>query len=244
MVFQNKSRNPQTALITMNLYINDTYIHLLRPDEEYEGPTPDQTLSTLSQILPHNLAGTVLLTNATIKDLNSIINWIEFKKLGKLRTVVCQTSDYKASKQSIKNQFRIIKAAGGLVRKGDQFLMMHRLGKWDLPKGKLDKGEKTRDAAIREVNEECNIEVELVSKLCTTWHTYIQEGRRILKKTTWYTMDCVDDSEMEPQYVENIDELKWMNLEECIERLKDSYRSIRGVFSAYSKEKENQSLIN
>lgn len=222
----------------MKLYINDKYIHILKSEEMYLGTAPDQILDSLIKVQPHTLHGLVLLTASTKKDLHSLLNWIEFKKLPHLTTVICQTEDYEDAKVYIKSQFRIIKAAGGLVRKGDQFLMMRRLGKWDLPKGKLDRGEKTKDAAVREVWEECSVEVRREEKLCTTWHTYIQEGRRILKKTTWYNMLCTDDRQMEPQYIENIDELKWMTWQECQEALKNSYRSIKGVFDSYQKNKE------
>lgn len=222
----------------MKLYINDKYIHILKSEELYHGPPPDMIFDSLAKVLPHTLHGLVLLTASSKKDLHSLLTWIEFKKLHQLHTVVCQTEDYDEAKIYIKSQFRIIKAAGGLVKKGNQFLMMKRLGKWDLPKGKLDKGEKARQAAEREVWEECQVEVRIVDKLCTTWHTYIQEGRRILKKTSWFNMECLDDSQMEPQYVENIDELKWLKWEECHHALKNSYRSIRGVFDSYKKHNE------
>lgn len=222
----------------MKLYINDKYIHILKSEEVYHGEAPDQIFDSLLKVQPHTLQGLALLTASTKKDLHSLLNWIEFKKLPHLKTVICQTEDYEDAKNYIKSQFRIIKAAGGLVRKGDKFLMMRRLGKWDLPKGKLDKGEKAKAAAVREVWEECSIEVVLEEKLCTTWHTYIQEGRRILKKTSWFNMVCTDDSHMEPQYIENIDELKWMSWDECQEALKNSYRSIKGVFESYNKSRE------
>ena len=55
---------------------------------------------------------------------------------------------------------RIIKAAGGLVKNGEgQYLFIHRLGKWDLPKGKVEENEKMKEAALREVEEECGIKI-------------------------------------------------------------------------------------
>jgi 8-oxo-dGTP pyrophosphatase MutT (NUDIX family) len=223
----------------MKLYINDKYIQILKAEEAHLGLSPDQEFDTLEEIQPNSLRGLVLLKQSSHSDLNTLLGWIEYKKLPNLATVICQTNNYDATKAYIKSQFRIVKAAGGLVKKDDRFLMMHRLGKWDLPKGKLDKGEKTKAAAVREVVEECSIEVKLEEKICTTWHTYIQEGRRILKKTSWYTMHCIDDSHMEPQYVENIDELRWMTFSECEIALKNSYRSIQGVFEAYIKNMDD-----
>ena len=43
-------------------------------------------------------------------------------------------------------------------------LFIYRFNKWDLPKGKLNKGEKKQDCAIREVEEECgicNLQIEM-----------------------------------------------------------------------------------
>ena len=49
-------------------------------------------------------------------------------------------------------------AAGGLVtNENNELLMIFRRGKWDLPKGKLDKGETIEECAIREVEEETGI---------------------------------------------------------------------------------------
>lgn len=222
----------------MKLYINDKYIKILKEDEFYVGPKASLEVDSLSGMQPQDLKGMVLLRKLSEADLRSLLGWIEYKKLPFLDTVICQTDDYAASKNFIKSQFRIIKAAGGLVKKGDKFLMIHRLGKWDLPKGKLERGERTKEAAVREVNEECGVEVKLDEKLCTTWHTYIQEGKRIMKKTSWFTMKCLDDSQMEPQYVENIDDIQWMTASECQTALSNSYRSIQGVFEAYTRHQE------
>jgi ADP-ribose pyrophosphatase YjhB (NUDIX family) len=196
-------------------------------------------VSNLKTEKPESLVGVVFISNAEENDILLILNWLEFKKLGKLDSIIFQAEDYEATKEFVKKQFRIIKAAGGLVRKKDKFLMIYRLGKWDLPKGKLEKDEKTREAAVREVNEECGVEVEIVDKLVTTWHSYIQEGKRILKKSTWYNMNCLDDSNMEPQYIENIEDIRWMSLEEVNKALKNSYRSISGVIEAWTRQNEN-----
>ena len=51
-----------------------------------------------------------------------------------------------------------VKAAGGLViNKKGQILFIHRKGVWDLPKGKLDSGERLDNTAIRETSEETGI---------------------------------------------------------------------------------------
>ncbi|MEO8148051.1 MAG: NUDIX hydrolase, partial [Bacteroidia bacterium] len=52
---------------------------------------------------------------------------------------------------SFAKQFKIIAAAGGLViNKEGKVLMIYRHYKWDLPKGKIEKDEKKKAAAMRE----------------------------------------------------------------------------------------------
>ena len=54
----------------------------------------------------------------------------------------------------------LIEAAGGLVKnENGDYLFIYRNDKWDLPKGKIEKDEKTKVAAVREVEEECGIAV-------------------------------------------------------------------------------------
>ena len=143
---------------------------------------------------------------------------------------------------SIKNCFTVIKAAGGVVVKGDKVLLMNRLMKWDLPKGKLDSGEKSQIAAIREVEEETGVKARLIIKLTTTWHTYTQNNQNIIKRTKWYLMDCLDDSKMKPQTEEGITEIKWVDKFELAQAMSDSYSSIRYVVNAYKRAIKN-SLI-
>lgn len=220
----------------MKLYINDKYLHLVK-----ESSADSTTLSadlqptSITDVSLGSLSETVLLEHTSEDDISQILNWIEFKKIPQVQTIICLTSDYKRVKSYIKSQFRIVEAAGGLVRKRDKFLLIFRLGKWDLPKGKLEKGEKAKIAAVREVMEECAVEAELVDKLCTTWHTYIQEGKRILKKTTWYNMKCINDANMEPQYIENIEDIRWMTIDQADHALKNSYRSIQGVMESWKR---------
>lgn len=116
--------------------------------------------------------------------------------------------------------------------------MIYRLKKWDLPKGKKEKGEKYKHTAVREVEEECNITVKLGAKICTTWHTYTMNKRAMLKKTKWYLMESVDDSRMKPQVAEDIEEIRWMNPKEVYHALEHSYKSINHVFEQFYEKME------
>ena len=179
------------------------------------------------------LVGEVLIKNGTVEIIDSFLLFLKQNKLKKLEEITFKVDDYEAVVEDIKKDYTIIKAAGGLVLNEGEVLMIWRLKKWDLPKGKLDKGEKPKNAAVREVQEECNIKVKLGKKICHTWHTYKQNGRRILKKTYWFRMYCIDDSEMKPQLEENIEDIEWMNEAELKEALYNTYPSIRDVFRHY-----------
>lgn len=165
--------------------------------------------------------------------IQALLDLMETKKLKKLYSVTFAVRYLDEAIQFIKDRFKMIKAAGGLVAKDDKMLMIYRLGKWDLPKGKLDKKEKAGSGALREVEEECGLKVALGHKICVTYHSYSLNGNRIMKKTTWYTMQCLSDQRMKPQLEEGITKLQWMNKAEVNEALKSSYPSIAEVFQQY-----------
>jgi 8-oxo-dGTP pyrophosphatase MutT (NUDIX family) len=112
---------------------------------------------------------------------------------------------------SIKSKLKVIEAAGGLVINEDEkYLFIKRNGKWDLPKGKLEVNEKKKDAAVREVEEECGIKVKkLDKKLLKTYHIYELKGRVVLKISHWYAMHAKGNQKLKPQIEEGITEVKW-----------------------------------
>lgn len=181
----------------------------------------------------NQFSGEVLIKDATTEIIDKFLVYLKQNNVKKLEEITFAIDDYDAVIKDIKKDYTIIKAAGGLVLKEGEVLMIWRLKQWDLPKGKLKKGEKQKGAAVREVEEECNVKVKLGKKICHTWHTYKQNGRRILKKTYWYKMYCIDDSKMKPQLEENIEDIKWMNEVELKEALYNTYPSIRDVFRHY-----------
>ncbi|MGF1532244.1 MAG: NUDIX hydrolase [Bernardetiaceae bacterium] len=124
-----------------------------------------------------------------------------------------------------------VPAAGGVVQKDDHFLLMRRNGHWDLPKGKIDPGESQSEAALREVQEECGVRAHIVHLLTQSWHIYQAGGQLMLKPTTWYLMQCLDDSQMAPQGDEGITELRWATHTEARHLLRSSFASLQEVFA-------------
>jgi hypothetical protein len=61
----------------------------------------------------------------------------------------------KATLRIIMTEFKLIQASGGIVfNQKNEILLIKRLGKWDLPKGKIKKSETLEECAIREIEEE------------------------------------------------------------------------------------------
>lgn len=126
----------------------------------------------------------------------------------------------------------MIVAAGGLVKNSKgKVLFIFREGKWDLPKGKLDKGESMEDAAVREVEEETGVKHLKVERyLQTTYHIFKRGGRFKLKKVIWFEMSTNYDGELMPQANEGITKVKWKGQKKTKKALTNSYRTIRILF--------------
>lgn len=217
----------------MKLFVNDKYVHLIPADQFAGAGAYDLELSPEVPLSEVKLQGRVLIWNGNPAYIDALLMQMEVKKLKKLDHIDFVTERYDEVKNFVKDQFKIVKAAGGLVFKGEKMLMIYRLGVWDLPKGKLEKGEKTIEGALREVEEECAISVVADEKITSTWHTYVSDGRKILKKTTWYRMQCLSDAGMKPQTEEGIEDIRWMSRKEVDAALRHSYNSIRQVFASH-----------
>lgn len=228
----------------MKLFIRDLPMIIM----EAEKFNPEQHFDTIIDARKEGLPYEYFVDNVLIKHADAEL-MIKFyrkfrdRKNKKIRTITFLVNDYEKVMEQFKSFFKVIKAAGGVVHKNNQVLLIYRLDTWDLPKGKLDKKEDVADGAIREVEEECNIKVSIEHKLCKTWHTYYQNGKHHLKKTTWFVMNCIDDSKMKPQVVEDITEVKWVPVEDLRKYLFDSYRSIRSVIRHYREYREEKSLL-
>ncbi|WP_435355832.1 NUDIX hydrolase [Emticicia sp. SJ17W-69] len=227
----------------MVIFINDKLVRIVNKKDfkDLHGQDFDSMLDArLEQVSNKKLRGHVVILNASSATIDKFFKLIQSSEDVDYQSVTVVVEDKGAAETHIRNLYKVVKAAGGVVFNSEgKILLMHRLGKWDLPKGKRDDGEKAKQTAVREVEEECNVKVKLGEKLCTTWHTYTMGNNKILKRTKWYRMECLDDSAMKPQKEEGIDELCWMDEKEIQKALLNSYSSIRFVFDQLGKENEN-----
>lgn len=136
-----------------------------------------------------------------------------------------------------------IEAAGGIVRRKEKFLFIKRFGKWDIPKGKLEKKESPEIGAIREIEEECGITGPKMEQfICHTYHTYLDKykgkNKLTLKKTYWYAMTYDGDEELKPQVEEGITKAKWIKRSKLDKVRFNTYESILDVIDTYFDDVE------
>ena len=157
---------------------------------------------------------------------------LELAKSKDFESLYLYHSDIKLLWKEFKGFFKIEKAAGGLVRNEfNEVLFIYRFEKWDLPKGKIEKGEKKKIAAIREVEEESGISnLEIVSKLPKTYHVFQRKGEETLKITHWYKMRASFNGVLVPQLEEGITDVVFKNTNEIKVALNNSYGNIQLLF--------------
>ncbi len=171
------------------VFVNEKKLLLSKQSENLEKTLGYENVTSLEIALD-------LLENTSVKELNVFGEnideiWSEFQKL-----------------------FRIIEAAGGIVNNSaGEILFIKRLGKWDLPKGKVEKGESREESAVREIEEETGLtNVELVKFINTTYHIYVERnGDKVLKCTHWFEMNFYGEDTSKPQIEEGITEVAWKN---------------------------------
>ena len=167
------------------------------------------------------------------KDGRQLANIVWELESGKSKTPVYVTHfDIDELWACFVNQFRYVQAAGGMVfNDKNEFLVIFRNGRWDLPKGHLKKGERPEYGGIREVEEECGIEeLEITTPLATTFHMY-ERGGMVLKKTFWYLMTSNYSKELTPQTEEGIDLVEWKKESDIIDMEKNSYPIIKELLA-------------
>ena len=175
--------------------------------------------------------GEMILNFNEVKSLEHAIDMMSFDGVKS----VTVTGDVEKMWTAFLTYFKLINAAGGVVKnKETKLLFIFRLGKWDLPKGKVDKGETLEQAALREVEEECGInQLKITAKLKTTYHTYRLKGKAIVKASHWFAMSSSDTSPLKPQTEENITDACWAAPDEIPTLLAQAYPSITEIIKEY-----------
>lgn len=178
--------------------------------------------------------GSLLIARSELQNLKQAVDLMNLNAVSNLTI----TGDVETMWKEFLQLFKLIDAAGGVVKnRENKMLFIFRLGKWDLPKGKVDKGETLEQAAIREVEEECGINKLIITeKITTTYHTYTLKGKNIVKASHWYSMTTSDNTALKPQTEENITDVRWVTEKKIPALLKEAYPSIAEVINKYKNK--------
>ncbi|MDA8973212.1 NUDIX hydrolase [bacterium] len=143
---------------------------------------------------------------------------------------------YHPNHEEILNKFsktipRVVAAGGVVTNPQGKVLFIFRNDKWDLPKGKIDKGETIEAAAIREVEEETGVKgLEIENFLRTTYHIFKRNGHYKLKEVHWFAMKTSYKGPLLGQLEEGIVKVKWKGPDKIKKALLNSYTNIKVLF--------------
>jgi 8-oxo-dGTP pyrophosphatase MutT (NUDIX family) len=176
----------------------------------------------------------ILVTDC--KDIPNLVKY--FDDTPSIAGLILKGADRKAVFRAVRACFTGIEAAGGLVvNPRGEVLMIYRYDRWDLPKGKVERGEEVEDAAVREVEEECGVtDLAVELKLCKTYHVYTMRGKRMFKTTHWYLMRHDGSGALTPQTEEAITDARWVAPADLAACLENTYQTILEVFRGAEKD--------
>ena len=105
----------------------------------------------------------------------------------------------------------VVRACGGLILRDGLVVVVHRpkYDDWSFPKGKAHPGESDEDCALREIDEETGLLVQLDEELATTRYV---DSRGRPKRVRWWRMTPLT-GEFIP--TDEIDELRWLTPKEA-----------------------------
>ncbi|MBB1139259.1 NUDIX hydrolase [Myroides sp. WP-1] len=137
--------------------------------------------------------------------------------------------DEKAMMKKLKEKIPVQKAGGGVVYNEEgKVLFIKRNGKWDLPKGGIEKYEEIEETAVREVEEETGVrQLKVTKKLPKTYHVFKRNGKYRLKITSWFEMTTAYQGELKGQIEEGIEEVVWFDKAQIKEAMANSYENIK-----------------
>ena len=155
------------------IYVNERPLYFVDSDEGMKRLSSDPKVPVLQYIEKKS-------------QLRKAKKWLEEKEFEEI------TFYHQDPKKILKHFCKIVKpyeAGGGLIRNPEgKYFFIFRRGHWDLPKGKLDPGEDFRQACVREVKEETNIDAVIRKDLGMTYHTYTFKDQPAIKITEWFLM--------------------------------------------------------
>ena len=186
----------------------------------------DEITSSIQEFMHHPDA--IFIDETTTPAINSLLHEIAKPEF---HVGILWNDNIIKLKEVFFKHFSLIQAAGGVVKNElDQILFIFRKGKWDLPKGKRDGNEIPKECALREVKEETGlVKVKTGKRICTSYHTYHEFGKHIIKETEWFNMTSISQQKLSPQEEEGIQKIEWVDTLKIPEKLENSFPLIADV---------------
>ena len=199
------------------VFINNIPLHFCQKKE-----VPEQ-LNKETNPVYHDMTGGKLISN--------VVDMME--KPNHYTAIYLIGKDPEQLFQYFSQKYKIIEAGGGIVTNElEEILIIYRLQTYDLPKGKMDKGEIPRETAQREVEEETGVK-DLVTNdlLGITYHTYrSRKNKRILKRTYWFKMTAPKQP-LTPQAKEYIEKAEWVAPKDIPKLYGNMYAAIKMILA-------------
>ena len=111
-------------------------------------------------------------------------------------------------------------SAGGIVfnSQGQVLLTKHSQNKhWSFPKGLIDPGQTSEEAALREVREEGGVEAEILGRVGYSKYVYTLGGEKIFKVVTYFLMKYVSGDIKDHDW--EVSDIGWYEQEEAMKKL-------------------------
>lgn len=111
-------------------------------------------------------------------------------------------------------------SAGGIVfnNQNQVLLAKHSQNKhWSFPKGWIEEGQTSKEAAIREVKEEGGVEAEIIEKVGDTKYVYTLNGEKIFKVVVYFLMKYLSGDPKDHDW--EMEDAGWYSVDEALKTL-------------------------
>lgn len=206
----------------LTIYFDEKPVHLC-----------DEITDSLNELMHH--PDVVFVDELSTPAIKSLLH--EIKK-DDFHAGIIWNTDFEKLKKSFFKHFILIDAAGGIVQNtSKEILFIFRRGKWDLPKGKLEKNETLEQCAQREIEEETGLTGHLLKKkIGETYHTYNEFGKHILKTSHWYYFTSSTKQKLEPQTAEDITKTGWIKTQDIKLPMSNTFENIKEIIRKFFDE--------
>ncbi|NQS99729.1 MAG: NUDIX hydrolase [Candidatus Omnitrophica bacterium] len=139
-------------------------------------------------------------------------------------------------------------SAGGIVLRGkgkdpQVLLIKDSYGRWTWPKGHIDKGETSKDAALREIKEEVGLKsLRIIGKVGRINYFFRLKGELIFKTVFFFLVEATGKDKLVVQK-EELEDAQWFKLPQAAKRVE--YKGAKDLLEkAIKLYKEQENVSN